>query len=396
MRGVSRLLRAAGTAALVFALVVAAPHIGSAADDDKSVEELKKELAERLAQLKKMKAGSTAWQERIQAEIEYMQVRETTSARWPWVVSPDGKQIAAGTVDGTVEIWPATGGAPERVLTGHARPVTFVAFHPTKPVLFSGSRAGSMRAWDLETGKRTAMHGSKDHKTIRPMLGLSLSDDGRFLCAGMWDVGVQVLDTTHDVWRPGAVNREEGDGLDVTYLPGGKLAVVRSSDAIRVLDIQSASEEEGKVVKPKWTLRAFDEVDAYGKERTKLARKLPLEDGVQAMRVYRAKGMVMTACLTSREGMDKATAVAAWDLRTGKRKFRATTVIPVGRWAHAPEATVALYIAEDAVHMFSLGNGRRVRKLPHPKSGAPHGFSADGKQAYYVDDDGNLEIRPFP
>jgi WD40 repeat protein len=42
--------------------------------------------------------------------------------------SPDGKQVASGLVDHTVQLWDAATGAPLQTLKGHPRLVSSVAF----------------------------------------------------------------------------------------------------------------------------------------------------------------------------------------------------------------------------------------------------------------------------
>jgi WD40 repeat protein len=60
-------------------------------------------------------------------------------------VSPDGRRIATASADRTVRIW-SLDGAPARTLTGHARPVTALAWSTTG-VLASADSAGVIRIW---------------------------------------------------------------------------------------------------------------------------------------------------------------------------------------------------------------------------------------------------------
>jgi hypothetical protein len=64
-----------------------------------------------------------------------------------WVYSvafaPDGKTLASGSTDGTVKLWEVGTGRELATLTGHARVVRSVAFAPDGKTLASGSTDGS-------------------------------------------------------------------------------------------------------------------------------------------------------------------------------------------------------------------------------------------------------------
>ena len=74
-------------------------------------------------------------------------------------ISPDGKYVALGSLDGTSTVWLATG--DERFqFTGHSQYVGSVAFsHNGKSAYSSG---GPGFGWSLETGRRTASYGDYD------------------------------------------------------------------------------------------------------------------------------------------------------------------------------------------------------------------------------------------
>jgi WD40 repeat protein len=107
-------------------------------------------------------------------------------------ISPDGKTVAAGVRYGTVKLWDVDSGK-ERTLKGHVSDVWGVAFTPDGKTLASGdgdwNRPGEVKLWDLEKDaeRTTLKHGGE-------VLCVAVSSDGKHLAAGGWDRTVSVWD----------------------------------------------------------------------------------------------------------------------------------------------------------------------------------------------------------
>lgn len=68
--------------------------------------------------------------------------------------SPDGKRLACGGHDGTIRLWDVASGKPVRCLKGHGGPVRAVAFAPDGRTLVAGSQDKTASLWDLASGKQ--------------------------------------------------------------------------------------------------------------------------------------------------------------------------------------------------------------------------------------------------
>ncbi len=392
MRGISLLLTACATLALA-----AFAGTFDARAEEETLEELRARVEELRRKTQLMSAAMKVRLKWARARIDYDRQARASDDRWPWATNSDGSRIVAGRADGAIEVWTADGGAAALVLEGHEKRPWRFAFHPSKPLLYSSARPGSLRIWNLDTGKQQAVFGPTTSSKLKPLMGLSLSEDGRFLAVGMQTIGVAVMDTRSNSWRPGTIATRDGDGVAVHFLPIGRRALVQSFDGLRVIDLIEASRQKGAKAKALWKLNSLREAEIYGDARGKAARKLPLQDGLEAVVPFFAKGLVLTSCRANHDSEKRMMTIAAWDLSTGKRKFRSTTELPFGRWARSPAAETALRLTDDDVRMYSLRNGKRIRTFQHPSADArPQGFSTDGKRSYRADPDGVLTIEAFP
>jgi WD40 repeat protein len=67
--------------------------------------------------------------------------------------SPDGRLVAAASLDNKVRLWYSGTGAAHRTLEGHSQAIYVVVFSPGGELLASASWDSTIRLWDLATGE---------------------------------------------------------------------------------------------------------------------------------------------------------------------------------------------------------------------------------------------------
>ncbi len=149
--------------------------------------------------------------------------------------SPDGRTLAAGTIDGLVRLWNVTTGQP-RELKGHAAGVESLTFSPDGRSLVSTDLDGNVKYWDVEKGEeRFAVVGHQGAAHGAAFLAngdlfLTCGDDGAII---FWDAG-----TGEERWRIAW----EGQRLrSLAVTPDGALVAAAGNDSVRVWSVATAT-----------------------------------------------------------------------------------------------------------------------------------------------------------
>jgi eukaryotic-like serine/threonine-protein kinase len=150
---------------------------------------------------------------------------------------PDGKRIAAGSPDGTVRVWDLASGRETGVLPGQGHSTLNVTFGQDERLLvFDGN--GMLRSWEVPGNKSTVIL----QLAAEGLVGQLLSPDGRLLLAskdfigGLWDV--QTGRKRADL--PGKLSF--GQSTAVFSAAGRHLAYSTEDDAVHLWDVKAGAE----------------------------------------------------------------------------------------------------------------------------------------------------------
>ncbi len=200
-------------------------------------------------------------------------------------MSPDGRQIASGTVSGHIHVWNADSYTCEQTLIGHTAAVSSLVFRDDE-TLVSGSLDGTVRFWSSTAAEPLAVL-----PDIRGMSAAVFRPDGRQLAVAPRDQGgIQI-------WDPRTVQRihtlidTSDTAKQIAYSPDGSLVAAAFQSPRQDGDVRVWQADSGKLL---WTLGGHAE-------------------GAVAV-AFSADGTRLLT--TSGNGM-----VMVWDVRTGRQQM---------------------------------------------------------------------------
>ncbi len=106
--------------------------------------------------------------------------------------SPDGRRIASGSFDKTVQVWNAADGSHAFTYRGHSGPANAVAWSSDSRRIASGSNDKTVQVWNAADGSHAFTY--RGHSDV--VLAVAWSPDGRRIASGGVDKTVQVWDAT--------------------------------------------------------------------------------------------------------------------------------------------------------------------------------------------------------
>jgi WD40 repeat protein/tRNA A-37 threonylcarbamoyl transferase component Bud32 len=139
--------------------------------------------------------------------------------------SPDGKRIASASWDKTVQVWNAIDGSNAYTYKGHTDSVPSVAWSPDGKRIASASYDKTVQVWNATDGSHIYTY--TGHSGI--VMSVAWSPDGKHIASTAFDMTVQVWDAT-DGSNTYTYTGHTGPVLSVAWSPNGKHVASASYD----------------------------------------------------------------------------------------------------------------------------------------------------------------------
>jgi len=146
-------------------------------------------------------------------------------------VSPDGQYIVSTAFfDRKIRIWNFKTGSLVRAFSGHSFfGVWSATFSPDGNQIVSGGADGTVRLWDLETGKQTAILEYHSPGFLSDVLSVAFSPDGKYIASASFDMTICLWErATGKKLR--VLKGHTAEVCSVVFNPGGEYIASGSSD----------------------------------------------------------------------------------------------------------------------------------------------------------------------
>ena len=329
-------------------------------------------------------------------------------------LSPDGKIVAGTAMDGTIHLWAASNAKEIKQIAqpeNQNRPMAVgsdwgpLAFSPDGKTIIDtyvdlgfGNVTGSLRLWDVETGKKKLE--IKDQDGGMGMFKVAFSSDGKILACS----GVKGTTRLLDVTTGQELGRLKGldSWVSLVFLPDAKTLLTHDlhNRSVKAWDVKSGRESR-TLVKESSRLHSFQ-------GQSVLTGAMALSDDGQILALAQDHALRLLDTSTGKDTFPQTGGQAAvsrvnflpdgnslatisddgagriWETTTGK-EMRSMTIPMVEEGAMAVDWTVAgqryaVGMMTNQIHICDATNGKNLYSLNGNKTGfSALAFSPDGR-----------------
>jgi WD40 repeat protein len=198
-------------------------------------------------------------------EVLHFVFDDRTDVDRAFCISPDNRTLATGGTTGTIRFWDVKTGKLAGELRGHAHEIKGLAYFPDGKRLVSASEDKTVRVWNLLSGKEVLrIHGEGMKMTSEGQyFAVAVAPNGKLIAARTYNGDVQVWDgdsgkQLHYFNETGtqAYHHERGT-ICIAFAPNGKLLASGGADSsIRLWDLETGKLKQ-KLVGHEWGIHCI-------------------------------------------------------------------------------------------------------------------------------------------
>jgi WD40 repeat protein len=153
-------------------------------------------------------------------------------------LSPNSKRVASGSKDGTVKLWDVETGKVIARWTEHRACVASVCWSPIDERVLSGSWDGTARVWNVESGETILGPIQTEQEYV---FVVAYSPDGSKFATGGYNSALKIWDSSTGKFFQ-TLGEDDDAVVCLTWTSDGKKLIFWSSSSIRIFDTDAWQE----------------------------------------------------------------------------------------------------------------------------------------------------------
>jgi len=297
--------------------------------------------------------------------------------------SPDGRRLLSGGYDGSLRLWDVSTGRETGLLRGHEGWVTTATFSPDGRTIVSGGADKTVRLWDAATGRE--LRSLTAHK--ESVNSVAFSPDGRRIVSAGDDRLLQVWDTATGRALAHLQQPEPVGFKGLSFTPDGRRVATATLGMALIWDMQAGSAPVTVTVQSRFSLTSGVAFSRDGRKLSiaafegVLVADVASAEAVEGFRSFAAP----VHSLALADGGRKLIAgwgntVASWDLSSGRRqRVAAPEGLRVKVVAASPDGSIVASGGFERVVLWDAASGSELREVIRSNANAVAiAFSPDG------------------
>ena len=303
--------------------------------------------------------------------------------------SPDGNNVAIGSADGTIRLWEINTGKHIRSLKGHTRKGFYswtesVAFSPDGRTIASGGWDNTIKVWDADTGRLNNTfigHTDKVNSVV-------FSPDGKTIASGSSDRSIRLWNANTGK-HIRSLKRHTRGVISLAFSPDGKTIASGSWDdgTIQLWDASTGRPIRTLSVRHKWSVYSL----AFSPDGKTIAsanpRQVDLWDANTGKHIHTFIGHTndVNSVVFSPDGKTIASGsedgtIRLWEANTDTLLRTFTGTSNVNSVVFSPDGkTIASANADGTIRLWNANTGKHIHTFRGPNSVLSVVFSPDGR-----------------